>query len=91
MPDAMGGRERLGYLHAVIERLRDASAGPFSSRWASVSPSRNCITRIGVPLVLADVVKRTDVRMFEPRDVPGLALEPFAPERMGGQGSPAAS
>ena len=40
---------------------------------------------IGMALVLADVVQRTDVRMFEPRDVPRLALEPLAPLRIGGE------
>jgi hypothetical protein len=41
----------------------------------------------GRTLVLADVEERADVRMREPRDGAGLAIEPFAKVRVAGSAS----
>ncbi len=44
------------------------------------------MTRKSVPVLLADVVERADVRMVELRDRAGFAVEPLAELRISGEG-----
>ena len=62
-------------ISAAIFSAWSSGSAPFSSRAASVCPSRCGMTRKCVPFALADVVDAADVRMVEGRDGARLALE----------------
>ena len=55
-----------------------SGSGPFSSRCASVSPSRYSITKIINAVLMADVVEGADVRMIQAGDGLCFALESLA-------------
>ena len=76
---AVRARERLRQGGRVLERLVERQRAPRAAGAPSVSPSRYSMTRNSSAVLLADVVERADVRMVEPRDGPGLALEALAP------------
>ena len=85
---AMRRRQRLGDLHAELERLLDRQR-------AALQPLRQALAfeelhhqeqpgrAAAVGRQLADVVERTDVGMLEARNAARLALEAIAPDGIG--------
>ena len=85
---AVRGGERLGDLTADLERLLDRQRPPrqaLRQRLAFEELHDQEQSAADFDRQLADVIQRTDVRVLEPRDAAGFALESLAANRIAGE------